>query len=82
MEENERTYYDKIKDIVNAYLFHNPNAQAATAYDREKKRKTVDEKTFAMFKESAEAGHPFSCFNLGRCYENGAGVEKVDFTFL
>lgn len=76
MEENERTYYDKIKDIVNAYLFHDPNAQAATAYDREKKRKTVDEKTFAMFKESAEAGHPFSCFNLGRCYENGAGVEK------
>lgn len=76
MENRERNFYDKIKDVVNAYLLHDPNAQAATAFDREKKKKTVDEKTLQMFRESAEAGHPFSCFNLGRCYETGSGVEK------
>ena len=76
MQEKERSFYDKFKDTVYAYMFHDPNAQATTAYDREKKHKTVDEKTLQMFRESAEAGHPFSCFNLGRCYETGSGVEK------
>ncbi len=76
MDEKERTFYDKIKDTVNAYMFHDPNAQAATAFDRERKMKTVDDKAFAMFMESAEAGHPFSCFNVGRCYETGTAVEK------
>ena len=76
MEEKERNFYEKIKDAVNAYVLHDPNAQAVTAFEREKKMKTVDERTLAMFQESAEAGHPFSCFNLGRCYELGNGVEK------
>lgn len=76
MDEKERTFYDKIKDTVNAYMFHDPNAQVATAFDRERKMKTVDDKSFAMFMESAEAGHPFACFNVGRCYETGAAVEK------
>lgn len=76
MEEKNRNFYDKIRDAVSAYVLHDPNAQAATAFEREKKMKTVDEKTLAMFRESAEAGHPFSCFNLGRCYETGSGVEK------
>ncbi|MBO4926669.1 MAG: sel1 repeat family protein [Clostridiales bacterium] len=76
MEEKERSFYDKFKDVVNAYMFHDPNAQAATAFDRERRKKTVDEKSFQMFRESAEAGHPFACFSLGRCYENGMGVEK------
>ena len=76
MEEKERSFYDRIKDVVNAYMFHDPNAQAATAYDRERRRNTVDEKSLSMYRESAEAGHPFSCFSLGRCYENGIGVEK------
>lgn len=76
MEEKERSFYDRIKDVVNAYMFHDPNAQAATAYDRERRRNTVDEKSLSMYRESAEAGHPFSCFSLGRCYENGTGVEK------
>ena len=76
MEEKERSIYDKFKDVVYAYMLHDPNAQAVTAFDRERKMKTVDEKTLTMFRESAEAGHPFSCYNLGRCYENGTGVEK------
>ncbi len=76
MEEKDRGFYDKIRDAVNAYVLHDPNAQAVTAFEREKKMKTVDDKTLAMFQESAEAGHPFSCFNLGRCYETGNGVEK------
>lgn len=76
MEEKNRNFYDKIRDAVSAYVLHDPNAQAATAFEREKKMKAVDEKTLAMFRESAEAGHPFSCFNLGRCYETGSGVEK------
>ena len=76
MEEKERNIYDKFKNVVHAYMFHDPNAQALTAYDREQRMKSVDEKTLAMFRESAEAGHPFSCFNLGRCYEHGFGVEK------
>ena len=76
MEEKNRNFYDKIKDAVSAYVLHDPNAQAQTAFEREKKMKTVDEKTLAMFRESAEVGHPFSCFNLGRCYETGSGVEQ------
>ncbi len=72
----ERNFYDKIKDAVSAYVLHDPNAQAAAAFDREKRMKSVDDKTLSMFRESAEAGHPFSCFNLGRCYETGSGVEK------
>ena len=76
MEEKERNFYDKIKDAVSAYLLHDPNAQAVTAFERERKKKAVDDKTLEMFRESAEAGHPFSCFNRGRCYETGNGVEK------
>ncbi|MBR5039852.1 MAG: sel1 repeat family protein [Clostridiales bacterium] len=76
MDDKERNFYDKIKDAVSAYVLHDPNAQAATAFDREKRMKSVDDKTLSMFRESAEAGHPFSCFNLGRCYETGSGVEK------
>ena len=76
MEEKDRSFYDKFKDVVNAYIFHDPNAQAATAFDRERRKNDVDEKTLSMFRESAEAGHPFACFSLGRFYENGTGVEK------
>ncbi|MCR5058563.1 MAG: sel1 repeat family protein [Clostridiales bacterium] len=76
MDDKERNFYDKIKDAVSAYVLHDPNAQAAAAFDREKRMKSVDDKTLSMFRESAEAGHPFSCFNLGRCYETGSGVEK------
>lgn len=76
MDDKERNFYEKIKDAVSAYVLHDPNAQAATAFDREKRMKSVDERTLSMFRESAEAGHPFSCFNLGRCYETGSGVEQ------
>lgn len=77
MDDNKRTIYDRFKDTVNAYMFHDPNAQVNAAWDRVRKTKDVDEKTFQMFQESAEAGHPFACFNLGVCYENGTGgVEK------
>ena len=76
MDDKERNFYDKIKDAVSAYVLHDPNAQAATAFDRERRMKSVDEKTLSMFRESAEAGHPFSCYNLGRCYETGSGVDQ------
>ena len=33
MEEKERNFYDRFKDVVSAYVFHDPNAQAATAMD-------------------------------------------------
>lgn len=77
MDENRRSFYDRFKDTVNAYVFHDPNAQANTAWDRVRKAQDVDEKSFQMFQESAEAGHPFACYSVGRCYENGTGgVEK------
>ncbi|MBO4474173.1 MAG: sel1 repeat family protein, partial [Clostridiales bacterium] len=76
MEEKERNFYDRFRDVVSAYVFHDPNAQAATAFDRVTKTKKVDEKTYALFRESAEAGHPFSCFHIGSCYENGYSVDK------
>ncbi len=77
MDENRRSFYDRFKDTVNAYVFHDPNAQANTAWDRVRKSQDVDEKSFQMFQESAEAGHPFACYSIGRCYESGTGgVEK------
>ena len=76
MEEKDRSIFERLKDVVGAYVFHDPNSQAATAFDRAKKKKTVDDRSFSMFMESAEAGHPFSCFTVGSCYERGESVDK------
>lgn len=79
MDDNKRNFYDRFKDSVIAYVFHDPNAQAQTAFDRARKANDVDEKTFQLFKESAEAGHPFACFSVGLCYERGEGGVEKDY---
>lgn len=76
MEEKERNIYDKAKSAIHAFIFHEPGALAQTAYDRQWRKKEIDDRSFRMYQEAAETGQPFACFSVGRCYEEGRVVDK------
>ncbi len=76
MEEKERNIYDRAKSAIHAFIFREPGALAQTAYDRQWRKKEVDDRSFQMYREAAETGQPFACFSVGRCYEEGRVVEK------